>query len=181
MITSALSKLNYRVRKTFPVSLRVQPHPDHHRYTIHRLFFSLSRSSTTKLNDIKRIEYSLRHMSTTVKKSGPYPTVFPLQDMITKILSDQLQPEHLEVINESHQHNVPKGSETHFKLIIVSDKAFTGISLIQRHRLVNSLLKEAFERHGLHALSIHAKTSAEWQAIDGSVVPSPRCLGGSKA
>lgn len=29
-------------------------------------------------------------------------------------LTDKFKPNHLEVINESYKHNVPKGSETHF-------------------------------------------------------------------
>ena len=32
---------------------------------------------------------------------------------------------HLDVVNESHKHNVPKGSESHFNLLVVSD-AFEG-------------------------------------------------------
>ena len=30
-------------------------------------------------------------------------------------------PLHLEVTNESHMHSVPAGSETHFKVIVVSE------------------------------------------------------------
>lgn len=41
-----------------------------------------------------------------------------------------LQPSYLEVINESYMHNVPKGSETHFKVIVVAD-TFQDMSLIQ--------------------------------------------------
>ena len=32
---------------------------------------------------------------------------------------------HLDVVNESHKHNVPKGSESHFNVLVVSD-AFEG-------------------------------------------------------
>ena len=38
----------------------------------------------------------------------------------TKLQS--LQPQFLEVINESHMHNVATGSESHFKVTIVSDQ-----------------------------------------------------------
>lgn len=38
-----------------------------------------------------------------------------------------LQPQFLEVINESHKHNVPVGSESHFKVTIVSSE-FNGKS-----------------------------------------------------
>jgi stress-induced morphogen len=33
---------------------------------------------------------------------------------------------HLDVVNESHKHNVPKGSESHFNVLVVSD-IFEGI------------------------------------------------------
>jgi len=43
--------------------------------------------------------------------------------------------EHLEVINESHKHNVPEGAESHFNVVIVSS-AFEGKKLLTRHRLL---------------------------------------------
>jgi len=82
------------------------------------------------------------------------------------------------VINESQFHNVPKNSETHFKVVVVSTK-FDDLKLIQRHRLINGILKEEFES-GVHALSIVAKTPAQWETSKGKVHPSPPCLGGSK-
>lgn len=48
-----------------------------------------------------------------------------------------------EVINESHMHSVPKGAETHFKVVVVSDQ-FDGLSLLQRHREVNTVLQGSF-------------------------------------
>lgn len=33
---------------------------------------------------------------------------------------------HLDVVNESHKHNVPKGSESHFNVLVVTD-TFEGI------------------------------------------------------
>lgn len=45
-------------------------------------------------------------------------------------LETALQTKHLEVINESYMHNVPKGAETHFKVVVVSDK-FDGLPLIK--------------------------------------------------
>lgn len=41
-----------------------------------------------------------------------------------------LNPSYIEIINESYMHNVPKGSETHFKVIVVSDK-FTDKPLLK--------------------------------------------------
>lgn len=45
----------------------------------------------------------------------------PIELSIKKKLIDSLNPSYIEVINESYMHNVPKGSETHFKVIVVSD------------------------------------------------------------
>lgn len=85
---------------------------------------------------------------------------------------------HLEVINESHQHNVPPGSESHFKVVVVSDQ-FAGQTLIQRHRQVNQLLKAELAGQ-IHALALHTYTLAEWQAKNGNAPLSPPCLGGAK-
>ena len=45
-----------------------------------------------------------------------------IQQRIETKLKETLAPSHLEVINESHMHNVPKGSETHFKVVVVSGR-----------------------------------------------------------
>lgn len=45
----------------------------------------------------------------------------PIELSIKKKLIDFLNPSYIEIINESYMHNVPKGSETHFKVIVVSD------------------------------------------------------------
>eukprot|EP00127_Corallochytrium_limacisporum_P005399 Clim_evm11s204 gene=Clim_evmTU11s204 len=109
-----------------------------------------------------------------------YEDAGPMQRHIYDLMSKEFEPEHIEVINESYMHNVPRGSETHFKLVIVSDK-FDGVPRIQRHRKVNGLLKEEMNKGingGIHALSVIAKLPTEW---DGQPVdPSPSCLGGGK-
>ena len=87
-----------------------------------------------------------------------------------------LAPAHLEVVNESHMHSVPKGSETHFKVVVVSP-TFDGVGLVQRHRKVNELLAGELTS-GLHALSIHALTPAQWEA-GGHDLGSPACRGGA--
>lgn len=86
---------------------------------------------------------------------------------------------HLEVVNESGRHNVPPGSESHFKVVLVSD-AFEGSGLLARHRLVNGILAAELKGH-VHALSIHAYTGTEWRERMGNAPMSPPCLGGGKA
>jgi BolA protein len=101
---------------------------------------------------------------------------------IAERLEDKLQagfsPLHLEVVNESHMHNVPDGSESHFKVTVVSD-AFEGQSLLRRHRAINAALAEELAG-GVHALALHTMTPEEWFAKGGRAPESPPCLGGSK-
>ena len=104
----------------------------------------------------------------------------PLADIIEAKLIDALGPERLALVNESHGHNVPKGSETHWNAIIVSDQ-FRDKSLIERHRAVYDALGDEL-REGIHALTMKTLTPEEWQAAGGEVAnPAPPCRGGSKA
>lgn len=102
-----------------------------------------------------------------------------LQTRIQDKLAGALSPVHLDVVNESHMHSVAPGSETHFKVLVVSP-AFEGKSLIERHRAVNGALAAEL-RDGVHALSIRALTPAQWEADGAAGFVSPKCLGGSKA
>jgi stress-induced morphogen len=102
-----------------------------------------------------------------------------VQTRIEEKLRASLSPSVLDVINESANHSVPKGSETHFKVVIVST-AFEGKMPLARHRVVFGILDdEMTKKPGVHALSIIAKTPDEW-ARDEAVRQSPECLGGSK-
>jgi len=101
------------------------------------------------------------------------------KENIQQALRAALDPMHLEVIDESHTHNVPEGAQSHFKVTVVSDR-FQDQALIARHRQVNSALRAEFDS-GLHALAIHAMTPEEWFKKGGKAPQSPPCLGGSKA
>ncbi len=80
---------------------------------------------------------------------------------------------HLDVEDESHGHNVPQGAESHFKVIAVSDQ-FEGVSRVNRHRQINTLLQHEFDE-GMHALALHTYTVAEWKARFGEAPMSPPC------
>lgn len=54
----------------------------------------------------------------------------PVEQSIRSKLLSNLTPTHIEVINESYMHNVPKGAETHFKVVVVSDK-FSNLTLLK--------------------------------------------------
>jgi stress-induced morphogen len=101
------------------------------------------------------------------------------QETIQEKLSLALHPVHLDVENESRMHNVPPGSETHFKVVVVSE-AFEGLGLVERHRRVHEALAAEL-RKGLHALTIRALTPAQWSEQGAAGFQSPACLGGSKS
>lgn len=100
-----------------------------------------------------------------------------IQKVIEDKLAAGLSPLHLDVVNESGDHNVPAGSESHFKVVLVSDD-FEGEALVGRHRKINHLLADELA-HGVHALAIHTYTSAEWKERHGDAPLSPPCHGGS--
>lgn len=101
-----------------------------------------------------------------------------MKDQLTALIADALHPDHLEVIDESHMHNVPKGAQSHFKIVVISDQ-FEGLPLVARHRKINGLIKPLFSG-SLHALALHTMTPAEWESRRGSAPNSPQCMGGSK-
>ncbi|WP_220720535.1 BolA family protein [Agarivorans litoreus] len=98
-----------------------------------------------------------------------------VETLITNKLQQHFAPTHLEVVNESNMHNVPAGSESHFKVTIVSE-AFEGKRLLQRHRAVNQLLAEELKNE-IHALAMHTFTPAQW-AEQQQIPSSPQCRGG---
>lgn len=105
-----------------------------------------------------------------------------VRDVVETKLRDALSPAHLEVVNESHMHSVPPGSETHFKVVIVSS-LFEGLSSVKRHQLVYGALKDELAKKtahgGIHALAITSRTPDEWEASPQANV-SPLCASKSK-
>lgn len=102
-----------------------------------------------------------------------------VQAQIESKLKEAFSPFHLEVVNESHMHNVPDGMESHFKVTLVSE-AFRDKTLVARHRAVNASLKEELENY-IHALALHTMTPEEWYEKGGQSPESPPCLGGGKS
>ncbi|WP_046861918.1 BolA family protein [Microvirga massiliensis] len=86
-----------------------------------------------------------------------------LKDLITRMLNERLAPSELAVIDESEQHRGHsgwrEGGQTHFRIDIVSP-AFIGKSRVERHRMVNDSVREAFDR-GIHALAVKARAPGE--------------------
>lgn len=86
-----------------------------------------------------------------------------MQALIEQRLREELAPEHLAVIDESHLHaghaGWREGGETHYRVEITA-AAFAGKSCVARHRMVNQALESAFGR-GLHALAVKARAPGE--------------------
>jgi BolA protein len=101
-----------------------------------------------------------------------------IQNSIEQKLAAALTPDHLEVINESSQHNVPPNSQTHFKVVIVAGE-FDGQRKVARHQRMYGLLAEELDGP-VHALALHTYTADEWRERHGEAPMSPPCLGGSK-
>lgn len=81
----------------------------------------------------------------------------------------------IELENESYKHNVPQGSESHFKMTLVSN-AFTDKRAVQRHQLVYGALTDQMQK--IHALALHLYTDEEWEARRFESPQSPDCMGG---
>lgn len=79
-----------------------------------------------------------------------------MKERITIKLTENLRPQTLEVINNSHFHKGHLGDdgtgETHFA-IKISAAELQNLSAVAAHRRINALLKEEFAK-GLHALEI---------------------------
>lgn len=101
-----------------------------------------------------------------------------VQSTIENKLSTALDPQFMQVLNESHMHSVPENSETHFKLVLVS-AAFEGKRSVARHQMVYKLLADELAGP-VHALALHTYTNSEWQH-DKTVPASPNCMGANKA
>ena len=101
-----------------------------------------------------------------------------IQDQVEQRLTEHFSPFFAEIVNESRMHNVPPGSESHFKVTLVSD-AFADLRLVKRHQAVYRVLQPLIGSP-IHALALHTYTESEWSERNGSP-DSPNCMGGSKA
>ena len=100
------------------------------------------------------------------------------QDTIESKLTEAMSPLHLEVTNESGNHHVAPGSESHFKVVLVAAE-FEGQRLLARHRRVNAVLADELAG-SVHALALHTYTESEWRERFGAAPMSPPCRGGSR-
>ena len=103
---------------------------------------------------------------------------FSRKNRMEEILQSKYSPIKLEIINDSEKHSVAPGSETHFRIFLVSEK-FQGKTKVQVHQEIYKLfLNEMGSKHEnkLHSLSIVTKTPDEEFPKEGlkSDIP-PKC------
>ncbi|MBB2485989.1 BolA family transcriptional regulator [Mitsuaria sp. WAJ17] len=81
--------------------------------------------------------------------------------VIEQRLREGLQPEQLEIQDDSAQHAGHAGAREggHYTVRVVSER-FRGLTRVARHRLVYDLMAELM-RQGIHALVIDAKAPGE--------------------
>ena len=101
-----------------------------------------------------------------------------IEEQICRRLTEHLQPQHLEVINESGNHNVPAGSESHFKVLLVSER-FADLPMLKCHRLVYGALAQELAGP-VHALALHTYSPRQWADQEHPAPESPACHGGEK-
>ena len=99
-------------------------------------------------------------------------------DRIRTRLLEALQPSVLEVVDESHMHNVPVGAESHFNVFVVAE-AFEGMRMVSQHQAVYRAL-QAEMAGSIHALALKTMPVSQYTARGGGAAQSPQCLGGSK-
>lgn len=102
-----------------------------------------------------------------------------VQQQIEDKLSGAFTPALLDVANESHMHSVPPNSETHFRVVLVSE-SFDNKRKVARHQAVYAALADELAGP-VHALALHTYTPQEWREREQQAPDSPDCLGGSKA
>jgi len=95
----------------------------------------------------------------------------PIESQIANTLLGSMNLLSLKVINESFMHNVPDGSESHFKIVVVTND-FNNLSIIQRHKLIYKSLDRLMNK--IHALSIHAFNEEEFKS-NLVILDSPEC------
>lgn len=131
---------------------------------------SLSKYSKTSVAPFPRLAATDRKLPTTFRTYATTPMAAPTDTAATEVQnSTGITPETLtetlknsSALNASHVdiQDISGGCGQSFAAMIVSD-AFQGKSALQRHRLVNGILKE--EIKAIHAWTPRCLTSEQWQ------------------
>ncbi len=86
-------------------------------------------------------------------------------DQLKEKLIRELQASHVEILDDSWKHAghleaTPGLEATHLSITVVSPQ-FEGVNLMDQHRLVHDVLKEARAKH-LHALQLKTIAASQW-------------------
>jgi len=91
----------------------------------------------------------------------------PVEDAMRTKLSQALELQTIDIINNSHLHSHHKAmqgstsKETHFKVTLIS-KVFQSKTQMARHRMIYALLKDEMKAEGgIHALELTTRTPEE--------------------
>ncbi len=86
-----------------------------------------------------------------------------IQEIWTSLLNEKLQPTNLVIYNDSDQHAGHDGVEfaktkgsTHFR-IVISSKQFEGLSILEQHRLIYSVLGKTID--DIHSIVIQSSVA----------------------
>jgi stress-induced morphogen len=97
-----------------------------------------------------------------------------VEQQITSKLKRVFEPEHLELLNESHMH-AGMAADSHFNVLLVAQR-FKDLKKVQRHQAVYKALSEELSGP-VHALALHLYSPEEWRASKQEIQPSPNCKG----
>jgi len=90
-----------------------------------------------------------------------------VQSTIEEKLTEALNPEFLEVINQSHEHagHAHGATDSHFMAVIVTS-SFDGVRMVARHQQVYKILANEMN-NPIHALVLKTYTAEEWKKQNG--------------
>ena len=97
----------------------------------------------------------------------------PVQRHIESRILQALAPTVLKVTNESHGR---VEDESHFHVLVVSDKFEQVPKLIERHRMVQNLFVDEEANLKFHSLRLTTKTPEQWKRSQ-QVHDAPKCTG----
>jgi len=103
-----------------------------------------------------------------VEADGSRESKTPVADSMRRKLTEQLEPVHLKIVDESDKHAghagrmgvAPGTGETHFVIEVTSEK-FAGLTSLKRHRLVYGIVDDEVSNGPVHALSLVTKAPDE--------------------
>ena len=85
------------------------------------------------------------------------------KNKILELIKSKLTVEHINIadLTNKHQHHKQYTGGGHYKLIVVSDD-FKNLTLIKRHKLIYTILKDMLQNE-IHALSMITQTTKEYK------------------